>query len=152
MRLSASVEDLRIDGADHDGGDAGGHEVVHQALLHGGGGLLGIFQLQVVVRQFVLRLLHAGLGELPEVGRAVDDEGELFLVLRHAPVVSNAAVTSNALASLSLMDSPFGRSTKGNTPTVEAGSGQGKYPLTQTRQRALQRTFSICENQFPASG
>ena len=35
---------FRIDGADHDGGDAGGHEVVHQPLLHGGGGLFGIFE------------------------------------------------------------------------------------------------------------
>ena len=35
---------LGIDGADHDGIDAGGDEVIHQALLDGGGGLLGIFE------------------------------------------------------------------------------------------------------------
>ena len=52
------------------------------ALLDGGGRLLGIFELQVVVRQFALRLLDAGLGDLPEVGGAVDDERQLLLVGR----------------------------------------------------------------------
>src|SRR6185312_5127326 len=35
-----------------------------------------------VVRQFALRLLHAGLGGLPEVGRNVDDERQRLLVGR----------------------------------------------------------------------
>ena len=39
-------------------------------------------ELQLVVRQLGLRLVHAGLGQLPEVQRRVDDEGELGLVLR----------------------------------------------------------------------
>ena len=71
---------LRIDRADHDARDAGGDEVVHQARLDRGGGLLGIFEVELVIRQFALRLLDAGLGGLPEVRRAVHDEHERLLV------------------------------------------------------------------------
>ena len=46
------------------------------------GRLLGIFEARGVVRQFALRLLDAGLGRLPEVGGAVDDEGQGLLALR----------------------------------------------------------------------
>ena len=74
---------LRIDGADHDPRDAGGDQIVHQPLLDRGGGLLGIFQDEGVVGQFALGLLHPGFGGLPEIRRAVDDEGEGLLVLGH---------------------------------------------------------------------
>ena len=37
-------------------GDAGGDEVVHHAALDGRVGTLGIFELQIEVRQFPLRL------------------------------------------------------------------------------------------------
>ena len=63
-------------------GDAGGDQVVHQPLLDGGRRLLGIFELQIVVRQLALRLLDAGFGDLPEVRGAVDDEGQRLLVGR----------------------------------------------------------------------
>jgi hypothetical protein len=69
-------------GAHHDAGDAGGDEVVHDAGLDGRRRLLGILEHQGVVRQLGLRLLHAGLGRLPEIGGAVDHEGQGFLVLR----------------------------------------------------------------------
>jgi hypothetical protein len=72
---------LGIDGAHHDSGDAGGDQIVHQPLLDGGGGLLGIFQDEGVIGQLLLRLLHARLGVLPEIGGAVDDEGEGLLIL-----------------------------------------------------------------------
>ena len=80
MRLRASLDGLRIDRADHDAGDAGGHEVVHQAVLDRGRGLLRIFEDELVVRQLGLRLLDAGFRRLPEIGSAVDDEGQGFLV------------------------------------------------------------------------
>ena len=41
---------------------------------------VGVFKLHLVVRQFVLRLLHARAGSLPEVGRAVGDERQRRLV------------------------------------------------------------------------
>src|SRR5262249_18455794 len=40
----------------------------------------GIFELEGIVRQLGLRLAHAGLGELPEVRRAIHHEGERLLV------------------------------------------------------------------------
>ena len=73
---------LRIGGRDHDRVGAGGDKIVHQRVLQRGGTLRGIAELQfVAVAQFALRLLHAGFGQLPEVGRGVDDEGELLLFL-----------------------------------------------------------------------
>ena len=79
--LSASVSVFGIDGADHDGRDARGDEIVHQPLLRRGRRLLGIFQNEIVVGQFALRLLDAGFGVLPEIGGAVDHEGQGLLVL-----------------------------------------------------------------------
>ena len=70
---------LRIDRADHDARRAGGHEVVHQTRLDRGGGLLGIFELELVVRQFALGLLDAGFRGLPEGRRGVHDEHERLL-------------------------------------------------------------------------
>ncbi len=57
-------------------------EVIHQALLDRGGGLLGIFERQFVIRQFALRPSSRPPRELPEVGGAIDDEGKLLLLLR----------------------------------------------------------------------
>ena len=71
---------LRIDGADHDARGAGRDQILHDALLHRSGGLLGISELEVVVRQFSLRLLYPGFGDLPEVRSAVDDEDEGLLI------------------------------------------------------------------------
>src|SRR5271169_1938450 len=71
---------LRVDGADHDGADTRGDEVVHQALLGRRGRLLGIFEHEIVVGQLALRLLDAGFGILPEVGGAVHDESQRLLV------------------------------------------------------------------------
>ena len=71
-----------IDHRDGDGVDAGGDQVVHDALLDGGVGTLGIAEAERDVGQFALGLLHAGFGELPEVRRPVHDEGDLRLVLR----------------------------------------------------------------------
>ena len=73
---------LGIDRAHHDAGDAGGDEIVHHARLDGGRRLLGILEDERVVRQLALRLLDAGFGGLPEIGRAVDDEGQGLLVRR----------------------------------------------------------------------
>ena len=42
----------------------------------------GYLNDEVVVRQLALRLLDAGFGRLPEIGGAVDDEGQGLLVLR----------------------------------------------------------------------
>ena len=78
-RSSASRLGLGIDGADHDAGDARRDEVVHQALLDRRRRLLGIFELEIVVGQLALRLLDAGFGGLPEIRRAVDDEGQRLL-------------------------------------------------------------------------
>ena len=80
-RFSASLMVFGIDRAHHDAGDARRDEVVHHAGLDRGRRLLGILEGQVVVRQLGLGLLDAGFGGLPEVGRAVDDEGELLLAL-----------------------------------------------------------------------
>src|ERR1700728_4295298 len=71
---------LRVDRADHDARDAGGDEVIHQAGLDRRRGLFGIFEVELVIRQFALRLLDAGLGRLPEVRRAVHYEYERLLV------------------------------------------------------------------------
>ena len=80
-RFRASVEVFGIDRADHDRRQ---HPAATRssisALLDRGGRLLGILELQIVVRQLALRLLDAGFGDLPEVGGAVDDEGERLLV------------------------------------------------------------------------
>ena len=73
---------LGIDRAHHDAGDARGDEIVHHAGLDRGRRLLGILEDQRVVRQLALRLLDAGLGRLPEIGGAVDDEGQGLLVRR----------------------------------------------------------------------
>ena len=45
--FSASVEDFGSTALTMIADDAGGDEIVHQPLLHGGGGLLGIFELTV---------------------------------------------------------------------------------------------------------
>jgi hypothetical protein len=58
---------LGIDGTDHDGGSTRRNEILHDALLNGGGRLFRIFELQVVVGQLALRLLDAGFGNLPEI-------------------------------------------------------------------------------------
>jgi len=71
---------LGVDGADHDAARARSDEIVHQAVLDGGRGLFGIFQLQGVVGQFALRLFHAGFRGLPEIRGAVDDEIQRLLV------------------------------------------------------------------------
>ena len=86
---------LGVDRGDHDRVGAGGDEVVHQRVLQRGGALRRIAELQLVVRQLGLGLLHAGLGELPEVRGRVDDEGELRLVLRlgRGPGSASAATT-----------------------------------------------------------
>ena len=81
-RFSASVEVFGSTALTMMRVDAGRDQIVHQPLLDRGRGLLRILELQVVVRQLALRLLHAGLGQLPEVRRAVDDEGQRLLVLR----------------------------------------------------------------------
>jgi hypothetical protein len=61
------------------------HEVVHEAVLNRCRGLLGIFYLGRVVRQFGLRLLHAGLRQpFPEVDGAVGNEVELFFSAANA--------------------------------------------------------------------
>ena len=42
----------------------------------------GYLNVERVVRQFALRLLDAGFGRLPEIGGAVDHEGQGLLALR----------------------------------------------------------------------
>ena len=51
IRFSASVEVFGSTALTMIALDAGGDQIVHQPLLDGGRGLLGIFELQIVVRQ-----------------------------------------------------------------------------------------------------
>ena len=55
-----------------------------------------------------LRLLHAGFGDLPEVRRAVDDEGEalLFLSLRRTDAV-NATIAGYTTNTMRFMQPPW---------------------------------------------
>ena len=73
---------LRIDGRDHDGVGAGRHQVVHERVLQRRRSLGRILELQLVVRQFALRLVDAGLREFPEIRGGIDDECKLLLFLR----------------------------------------------------------------------
>ena len=66
--------------------DAGGDEVVHHAALDGGVGTLGIFELQIEVRQLLLRLGDSRFHDLPEVRRPVHDESDLGLSCAKAKV------------------------------------------------------------------
>ncbi len=50
-------------------------------ILQRGGALRRIFELQFVVGQFALRLLHAGFRQLPEIRSGIDHESQLLLVL-----------------------------------------------------------------------
>ena len=70
----------RIDDRHHDRADAGGHEVVHHAALDGGVGALGIFEVQLEVRQLVLGLGDGRFGMIfQKSDGAVHDEGDLGL-------------------------------------------------------------------------
>src|ERR1700722_18651987 len=71
---------LRVDRTDHDARGAGRDKVIHKAGLDRRRRLFGIFEVELVIRQFALRLLDAGLSRLPEVRRAVHDEHERLLV------------------------------------------------------------------------
>ena len=72
---------FRINRRNHDGIGAGGDEVIHQGILQRRRALRRIFELKFVVRQFALRLLHAGFGQFPEIRSGIDDESQLLLLL-----------------------------------------------------------------------
>ncbi len=92
---------LGIDGADHDAGRSPRYEVVHEAVLNGRRGLLWIFDLYRIVRQFGLRLLHAGFRQLPEVDGAVGNEAEL-LFLRGIALPAEKAIAMAVVAARNL--------------------------------------------------
>ena len=80
MLLNASVCVFGLTGDTAIAVDARRNQIFHQALLDGGVGALGIFPLEFEIRQFLLRLAHAGFGKLPEIRCPVWHPNDYLLV------------------------------------------------------------------------
>ena len=78
LNASACVFGLRGDTAI--GSGARRNQIFHQALLDGSVSALRIFPLKIEVRQLLLRFVHAGFGELPEIRCPIGHPNDDFLI------------------------------------------------------------------------